>query len=172
MRTSLATLLCTMVILTACGETSFPHLVPPAGRRRVAQRVQYPHPPTVLRLLREHAGAAARDCGCERRSSAARVNACIVKSFRAGKPFIATILHDGIDSEVATGVASKSGGAVLLVDWDSMGAFVRAQLCEDPEVTPFVVSTPEGESTNAAMNWVESHGPEYLRCRTPGSFLH
>lgn len=50
-----------------------PHLVPPAGRQRVSPVGRTSHPPTLLRLLREHAGATAWDCGSGQRAFAARV---------------------------------------------------------------------------------------------------
>ena len=71
--------------------------------------------------LRQLSGDKAFDCGrVETRKSPTEASACVLRQFHSGQPFLVRYDLQGIDSEVAVGLASTSS-IVYTVAFDSYG---------------------------------------------------
>ncbi len=59
------------------------------------------------------------DCGHATRESAERVLTCTCENLAAQRPFVASFLEQGIDSEIVIGLASAAPGEIVRVWFDS-----------------------------------------------------
>jgi hypothetical protein len=70
--------------------------------------------------LKARAGTGATDCGhVPAEGNPAAVDACVVRSFKAKTPFVASYDQIGDDSKITDGIAGSSAGEVTFLLWDS-----------------------------------------------------
>jgi hypothetical protein len=92
--------------------------------------------------LKPRAGNEATDCGTAALGmSAAAVDACVVKAFDSGTPFVARYARQGTDSKIVLGIVRDQQGTVTFLEWDSAPCggpgcdpVITALTCDGPAV--------------------------------------
>lgn len=94
-------------------------------------------------------GAGAEDCGDVQPSGlqSRSTNDCVVRAFQARRPFHARFWKQGIDSQIADGIAADASGAVYIYWFDSApcgGPGCEPRLDERRCQKPYIREAPDG----------------------------